>query len=97
MDKSSNQTGQETKYEWDECYRKTAEVDGAGGRIEWDYDVRGNVILRRDAVGATTRWTYNDSSDPTEFVDALKCLALRIRSPWQTAYCHRIRWVTRMF
>ncbi|MBK9262906.1 MAG: hypothetical protein IPM54_24270 [Polyangiaceae bacterium] len=71
VDRIIDPTGRETKYEWDECYRKTAEVDGAGGRIEWNYDVRGNVILQRDAVGATTRWTYNDSSDPTEFVDAL--------------------------
>ena len=70
VDREVDPMGLETKYEWHpEQYRKTAEIDGLGNRIEWAYDARGNVVLERDALGQETRWAYNDLNVPVTRVD----------------------------
>ncbi|MBK9265806.1 MAG: RHS domain-containing protein [Polyangiaceae bacterium] len=69
VDREIDPTGREKCYEWDEFYRKTAEIDGAGNRTEWEYDERGNKIVERDALGQEKRWKYNRFDSPVEFID----------------------------
>ncbi len=71
VDRKVDPMGIETRYEWHpQQYRKIAEVDGLGNRIEWDYDAQGNLVLERDALGHETRWSYGELNVPIERVDA---------------------------
>ncbi|MFO0588737.1 MAG: DUF6531 domain-containing protein [Polyangiaceae bacterium] len=74
--------GVETRFEWNQLYRKTAEINGAGGRSEWEYDERGNVIRERDPLGGETRRTFDDLNLPVEIVDPGGGV-------WKMAYDHR--------
>ncbi|MEO7330857.1 MAG: DUF6531 domain-containing protein, partial [Minicystis sp.] len=70
VDREVDPTGRETRYEWDECYRKTAEIDGLGNRTEWAYDRWGNTILERNALGQETRARHGEHNLPVERLDA---------------------------
>ncbi|QGW82230.1 Ig-like domain repeat protein [Variovorax paradoxus] len=44
---------------WDQAGRKLSQTNGAGGRIKYDYDLRGNLIRTTQPLGQTTLAAYD--------------------------------------
>jgi RHS repeat-associated protein len=63
--------GGETKYEYDDYFRKTAETDALGHTRTTTYDEKGNVAAVKGPDGTTTSFKYNTQNLPVRATDAL--------------------------
>jgi RHS repeat-associated protein len=60
----------ETRYEYDEAFRRVAEIDPLGNTVRFEYDARGNLTKRTSLDGAVVTLLYDSRDLPVSAVDA---------------------------